>query len=128
MGLRIIFLFILVIVAIFVTAFLAQFALTGTDPFRTLGFSLGDGCSGSLFLSVSGAGRCSIKAEVLTSKCNGRTYEIREDSCFGDVKCERVINYDSDQSTCTWNALSGSYNYVLCVNRREKDYELGICR
>lgn len=127
MELRIIFLFILIIMGIFVTAYFVQYASTGTNMFQTLGFSLRDKCSGSLSLSTYGTGNCLIKAKVLTSECLGKTYEIREGSCIGDLKCKDTVEYDSFQSICNWNVPSGNYNYVLCVGKGEKDSASIVC-
>ena len=120
MGLRIISLFALVIIGIFVTGYFVQYASSGTDLFQTLGFSLADKCSGSLSLSSYGTGSCLIKAKILTSDCLGKTYEIREDSCMGTLKCEGKVEYDSFQSTCNWGVSSENYKYVLCVDKGKK--------
>jgi len=127
MELRIIFLFVLVTAAIFITGFFAQYASSRTNLFQTLGFSLRERCSGSLFLSVSGTERCLIKAKILTSDCIGKTYQIRESSCMGALKCEGTVEYDSFQTTCSWNVPSGNYNYVLCVNKGQKDSASVMC-
>ena len=124
--LSIILSFTLVIVGIFLIASLAQYISTGTSFIEDLSIVLTDKCTGSLSLTTTTG--CAIKAKVLTSDCNGKTYQIREDSCSGGILCQDTISYNSFQATCAWAIPSGNYNYVLCVNNREEDSTRVECK
>lgn len=109
---------------VFVIASLAQYIFTGTNLFVGLGVLLEDKCSGSLSLSNSG---CVFKAKITLNDCLGKTYEVKEDSCFGNLKCEGSVDYDSTQSTCGWRDSRGSHNYVLCIGNKLKDSISKMC-
>lgn len=117
---RIIASFLFVIIAIFGIAFLIQYFVEGTNLFNTLGFLFSSKCSASLSLS-SPKSDCLMKAKILANDCEGKKYQIREGSCFGNVKCEGSIDYESFQAGCSWMNKHGNYNFVLCINGIQKD-------
>jgi hypothetical protein len=125
--LSVIFLFVLIVSGIFFFAFLAQYIEAGTNFFQDLSIILSGRCSGSLTLSSSGDGTCVVKAKVLTSRCEGKDYQISEDSCLGSTKCHGMINYEHFQVACRWSVPSGSYRYVLCVDEKQKDSKSITC-
>jgi len=121
---KIIIFYVLILLCAFIIAFLTQYIFTGTNLFEGLGILLKDRCLGSLSISNSG---CVFKAKISLNGCKGKTYEVKEDSCFGNLKCEATIDYDSTQSTCGWGDSSGSHNYVLCIGNKLKDSVSKTC-
>lgn len=124
--LKIVLYFVGILIAIFVVASFVQYLSTGTSLFENLAIVFTEKCSGSLSLSTTGT-ECVVKARIITSRCNGKTYQIRETSCLGNVKCYGIINYDSFQASCAWSD-SGSHKYVLCVDNRQKDSGTVTCK
>ncbi|MDI6826221.1 MAG: hypothetical protein QMD36_03445 [Candidatus Aenigmarchaeota archaeon] len=124
-GLKIVSTFVFVILGIFIIAFFAQYITTGTNFFETLGMIFSEKCRASLSLeTVSG---CTMKARILSSNCLGKEYKISEDSCSSDARCYGTINYDSFQASCAWTDLSGSHDYILCVDGKKKDSKSITC-
>jgi len=113
---------------IFLTSTLIQKFFEGTISMGYLGFLSIDNCKGTLSLSSSGTGNCMVKAQVLTSNCFGKEYQIKEDNCFGAVKCEDTVSYEYSQSTCSWFTLAGKHKYVLCIGNLEKDSAFATCK
>ena len=108
----------------FIVAFLVQYMFTGTNFFEGLGLLSRDECSGALSVSNTG---CVFKAKISSYDCLGKKYEVREDTCFGSLKCEGSIDYDSTQATCGWKDSAGSHNYVLCIGNKLKDSISKVC-
>lgn len=121
---RIIIFYVLIMLFAFVMAFLTQYTFTGTNFFEGLGILPRDGCSGSLSISNSG---CVFKTKISLNDCLGKTYEVREDSCLGNLKCKGSIDYNSIQSTCGWKDSPGNHKYVLCVENKLKDSVSKTC-
>jgi hypothetical protein len=117
--------FILIVLGIFVIAFFVQYETTGTNFFETLGIVFREKCQASL--SISTTSECNVKTKILISNCLDKTYQISKDSCSGDTKCYGTINYDSFQASCAWRDSSGTKNYVLCVDNRQKDSAFVTC-
>ena len=118
---RIVITFLFVVIAIFSIAFLIQYFIEGTNLFKTLGFLFSSKCSASLSLSSSEKNACLIKAKILTNDCKGKEYQIREGSCFGSVRCEGSIGYESFQASCGWMSGPGDHHFVLCIDGVQKD-------
>jgi hypothetical protein len=116
--LKISLVFIVILIAIFLVSILLQFPISRANIFSYLGIfpAENDSCSGTLSLSRSGSSKCTIEAKVVSNGCRGKTYQVRENSCSGNIMCQDSIDYDSFQTTCSWSANSGNYNYVLCIN------------
>jgi hypothetical protein len=55
------FLFMIILLGIFVTAFIAQYVSTGTNFVEDLSIVLSERCSGSLYLSTTD--ECTVKAK-----------------------------------------------------------------
>lgn len=126
--LKISFVFVILLIGIFVSSLLIQFPETRTNFFAYLGIvPREDKCSGTLSISTSGSGKCTVDAKILTEGCLGRNYQIRENSCSGGILCQDTVSYDSFQATCAWAVPSGNYKYVLCINT-EKDSTTVTCR
>ncbi len=121
---KIITFYVLIMLFAFVVAFLTQYILKGTNLFEDLGLLPKDKCLGSLSISNSG---CLFKAKISMNDCLGKTYEVKEGSCSGDVKCEGSVDYDFTQSTCDWEDSSGNHNYVLCIGNKLKDSVSKTC-
>lgn len=115
---KIILLYVAIMLCAFFIAFLIQYILTGSNFFEGLGLLPKDECSGSLSISNTG---CVFKAKISLHDCIGKTYEVREDTCSGNLRCEEAVYYDSVQSTCGWKDSSGNHEYVLCVEGKLKD-------
>jgi hypothetical protein len=121
---KIIIYYVLIMLCAFVIAFLTQYIFTGTNLLEGLGILPKDKCSGHLSISNSG---CVFKAKILLNECLGKTYEVKEDSCFGDLKCKGSVDYDSTQTTCGWRDSPGSHNYVLCIENKLKGSASKAC-
>lgn len=121
---RIIIYYVLIMICAFFIASLAQYIFTGTNLFVGLGILPKGECSGSLSISNSD---CTFKAKISMNGCLEKTYEVKEDSCFGNLKCKGLADYDSAQSTCGWKDSSGSHNYVLCIENKLKDSISRMC-
>jgi hypothetical protein len=121
---KIIFFYVLIMICVLFISFLTQYIFTGTNLFEGLGVLPINKCSGSLSISKTG---CVFKAKISMNGCLGKTYEIKENSCLGSVKCKGLVGYDSTQTTCGWKDSSGSRKYVLCVDNELKDSVLKTC-
>jgi len=121
---KVIVYYVVILICALVIAFVAQYIFTGTNLFVGLGILPWKECSGSLSISNSG---CMFKAKISVTGCAGKTYEVKEDSCFGSLKCDGSADYDSIQATCAWRDSSGNHKYVLCVGNELKDSVSKTC-
>jgi len=125
---ELIIMFVGIAIFIVLTSSLFQTFFEGAGSLELLGFFPTDKCKGSLSLSSSGTGNCMVKAQILTSNCFGKKYQIKENNCFGPIRCEDTINYEYFQATCGWFTMAGKKNYVLCVDNSQKDSAYAICK
>ena len=124
---RIAILFVGILVVIFITSFLFQKFTRGVTFSEYLGFVFGTRCMTTLTLRKTEP--CLIKARILANNCYGSRYEIREDSCSGEVKCEGNIDFNYFQANCVWNEREGSglHTYVLCIDGKRSFTALINC-
>ncbi len=87
------------------------------------------GCCGSVTLSISGAGTCTVQAHMCADNCaNGTSWQIRDN---GTIKCSgTVINpptgfYEYDCSP--WTVGVGTHIYRLYIGGSIKDSDSVTC-
>ena len=123
------FSFVILLIVICLTVLFLQFPSVRSNFFGYLGIvPVLDKCSGALLISSLGSNKCTLKAKIMTNDCNGQSYQIRENTCSGNILCQDIINYDSFQANCAWIVFSGNYKYVLCVNNRQINSGNIVCR
>jgi hypothetical protein len=123
------FVLVLLLICILVLSLYIQFPSMRSNFFAYLGIvPMGNKCSGTISVSISGLNKCTLEARIMTNGCTGNNYQIRENSCSGSILCQDNINYDSFQATCAWVVFSGNYKYVLCVNNRQINSANVVCR
>jgi hypothetical protein len=77
-------------------------------------------CTGSLNISSSGAGTCTVSGSMGASACAGQPWEIRDSS--GAVKCSGTIIGSSYSNTCAnWAVGLGTFTYRLFIGGVQKD-------
>ena len=125
--LRIFLVFIIVILGVFLLSIIIQYPDLGKDFPENLGVVTGGICSGTITVANPGINKCVVSADALISGCDKRYYQIREQSCSGEIKCDGYVNYKSFQVGCAWETAPGSHKYVLCIDKSQKDSENFIC-
>jgi hypothetical protein len=82
-------------------------------------------CTGSLTVSISGTGTCTVTASFTVSNCNGQTWQVRDD---GTTKCSGTVSGSPYSYTCSnWTVGVGSYTYNLYVGGELKDSKSVSC-
>jgi hypothetical protein len=125
--LRIFLVFIIVILGVFLLSIIIQYPDLGKDFSENLGIVSGGICSGTLTVSSSETNKCVVSAEAFISGCDKKNYQIKEQSCLGEIKCEGYVNYKSFQTACAWETSPSSHKYVLCIDKSQKDLETFEC-
>jgi hypothetical protein len=99
-----------------------DFADEGENDQKTL--TVTEECTGSLTVTLSGSGPCSVEASLSASYCNGKSWEIKED---GNFKCIGTVSGDSYSYTCYWDTEIGSHTYELYIGGALKDSKSASC-
>ena len=126
-NLRILLIFIIIILGVFLLSIFIQYPDLGKNLSENLGIISVGGCSGTLTISSSKTNKCVLSAEAFISVCDKKNYQIRENSCSGEIKCEGYVNYKSFQTACAWETNPGSHKYALCIDKTQKDLETFEC-
>ncbi len=92
----------------------------------TFNLSAPPGCTGSLSVTISGSGTCTVNGSLTATNCNGKSWEIRDG---GNIKCSGTVSGDSYSfSSCpSWTVPLGSYTYKLYVDGTLKDTKPVTC-
>jgi hypothetical protein len=87
------------------------------------------GCSGNLILSISGSDTCTVGAEVQTTNCDGKNFEVRDES--GNLECSGIISGNSFSFNCpSWQVSSNggtTYKYDLYIDNVLNDTKQVTC-
>ncbi|MEM5794513.1 MAG: NEW3 domain-containing protein [Candidatus Aenigmatarchaeota archaeon] len=86
-------------------------------------------CVGNLSLSISGSGTCTVNARVTASNCDGKSFDVKDES--GNIKCSGVISGNNFLYDCApWDVVSNggiTYTYKLFVDNVENDSAQVTC-
>lgn len=82
-------------------------------------------CAGTLNVSISGAGTCTVTASLTATLCNGKFWQVRDD---GTTKCSGTVSGSPYSYTCSsWTVGVGSYVYSLYIDGVKKDSKSVTC-
>ena len=83
------------------------------------------GCTGTLDVSISGSGTCTVTASLTASNCDGKSWQVKDD---GTTKCSGTVSGNSYSKTCSsWTVGEGSYTYNLYIGGVKKDSDSVTC-
>ena len=86
-------------------------------------------CSGTLSVSLTGSGTCTVTASLAASNCDSKSWQIRDD---GNIKCSGTVSGGSYSYTCpSWQVNAGAegttYTYKLYIGGNLMDSKSATC-
>ena len=83
-------------------------------------------CAGTLNVSISGAGTCTVTASLTATDCGGKSWQVKDD---GTTKCSGTVSSNPYSYTCsTWTVGVGSYTYNLYIDGEWQDSASVTCQ
>ncbi len=92
-----------------------------TDPSCTAG------CSGTLTLSVSGVGTCTVIASLSASNCTSQAWQIKNSGGTIADSCSGTVSGTPYSTSCSWTVDTGSYTYNFYIGGVPQDSKSITC-
>jgi len=83
-------------------------------------------CSGTLDISISGSGTCTVTASLSATGCNGLAWQVKDSG--GATKCSGTVSGSPYSTTCSnWTVGVGTHTYNLYIGGLNKDSDAVTC-